>query len=210
LDSSPLEKSISRQLMREFVNTWKNAHPNGTVIYRDLAANGPEPVNTAWIYSSFTPETSRTPEQKATLALSDELIAELEAADEYVIGVAMHNFSIPSVLKLWIDQVVRSGRTFVYAESGPQGLLHGKKATILAATGGVYEAGTRAGALNFIDPYLKTIFGFIGVTDVKFVTAGGTAQVMAGAVDRETFLQPTLELVRTVAGRSNPKDGTLL
>jgi FMN-dependent NADH-azoreductase len=115
-------------------------------------------VETAWIYSSFTPEASRTPEQKATLALSDELIAELEAADEYVIGVAMHNFSIPSVLKLWIDQVVRNGRTFVYGESGPQGLLHGTKATILAATGGVYEAGTLAGALNFIDPYLKTIF----------------------------------------------------
>jgi FMN-dependent NADH-azoreductase len=133
------------------------------------------------------------------LAPSDELIAELERADEYVIGVAMHNFSIPSVLKLWIDQVVRSGRTFAYAESGPQGLLRGKKATILAASGGVYEVGTPASALNFIDPYLKTILGFIGVTDVKFVNAGGAARVMTGVVDRETFLKPTLEAVRTVA-----------
>jgi FMN-dependent NADH-azoreductase len=199
LDSSPLESSISRELTREFVKTWQNAHPNGTVIYRDLAVNPPKPVYPAWIYSSFTPEASRTPEQKAVLAQSDELIAELELANEYVIGVAMHNFSIPSVLKLWIDQVVRAGRTFVYAESGPQGLLHGKKATILTASGGVYEAGTPAGALNFIDPYLKTILGFIGVTDVKSVTAGGAAQVMTGAVDRETFLKPTLEAVRTVA-----------
>jgi FMN-dependent NADH-azoreductase len=111
----------------------------------------------------------------------------------------MHNFSIPSVLKLWIDQVVRNGHTFVYAESGPQGLLQGKKATILAASGGVYQAGTPAGALNFIDPYLKTILGFIGVTDVTFVTAGGAAQVLTGAVDREVFLKPTLERVRTVA-----------
>jgi FMN-dependent NADH-azoreductase len=156
-------------------------------------------LDTAWIYSSFTSEASRTPEQKATLAPSNELIAELESADEYVIGVAMHNFSIPYVLKLWIDQVVRSGRTFVYAESGPQGLLHGRKATILASSGGVYEAGTPASALNFIDPYLKTVLGFIGVTDVKFVTAGGAAQVMTGAMDRETFLKPTWEAVRTVA-----------
>jgi FMN-dependent NADH-azoreductase len=196
LDSSPLESSISRELTREFVKTWQNVHPDGTVIYRDLAANPPKPVDTAWIYSSFTPEASRTPEQKAALAPSDEMIAELLRADEYVIGVAMHNFSIPSVLKLWIDQVVRSGHTF---ESGPQGLLHGKKATILAASGGVYAAGTPASALNFVDPYLKTIFGFIGVTDVKFVTAGGAAQVITGAVDRETFLKPTLEAVRMVA-----------
>jgi FMN-dependent NADH-azoreductase len=186
-------------LTREFVKTWQNSHPDGTVIYRDLAANPPKPVDTAWIYSSFTPEASRTPEQKAALALSDELIAELVHADEYVFGVAMHNFFIPSVLKLWIDQVVRRGQTFVYAESGPQGLLHGKKATILAASGGVYAAGTPASAMNFIDPYLKTVFGLIGVTDVKFVTAGGAAQVMTGAVDRETFLKPTLEAVRTVA-----------
>jgi FMN-dependent NADH-azoreductase len=199
LDSSPLEGSISRELTREFVKTWKNAHPDGTVIYRDLAANPPKPVDTAWIYASFTPEANRTPEQKAALAPSDELIAELERADEYVFGVAMHNFSIPSVLKLWVDQIVRSGRTFVYAESGPQGLLHGKKAAMLAASGGVYQAGTPAGAMNFVDPYLKMILGFIGVTEATFVTAGGAAQVMTGAVDRETFLKPTLERVRTVA-----------
>lgn len=199
LDSSPLETSISRELTREFVKTWKNAHPDGKVIYRNLAAHPPKPVNTAWIYAAYTPEANRTPDQKAALAHSDELIAELDNADEYVFGVAMHNFSIPSVLKLWIDQVVRSGRTFAYAETGPQGLLHGKKATILAASGGVYAPGTAASALNFIDPYLKTILGFIGVTDVKIVTAGGAAQVMTGAVDRETFLKPTLEQVRTVA-----------
>jgi FMN-dependent NADH-azoreductase len=199
LDSSPLESSISRELTREFVKTWQDAHPTGTVIYRDLAANPPKPVDTMWIYSSYTPAASRTAEQKAALAPSEELIAELEGADEYVIGVAMHNFSIPSVLKLWVDQIVRNGRTFVANQSGRQGLLLGKKATILAASGGVYEAGTPASALNFVDPYLKTILGFIGVTDVKFVTAGGVAQVMTGAVDRATFLKPALETVRTVA-----------
>jgi FMN-dependent NADH-azoreductase len=196
LDSSPLESSISRELTREFVKTWKAAHPKGAVIHRDLAANVPKPLDFAWIFSSFTPDASRTPEHDAALALSEELIAELESADEYVFGVAMHNFSIPSVLKLWIDQVVRIGRTVAYGENGPEGLLQGKKATIIIASGGVYEAGTPAEAMNFVDPYLKTILGFIGITDVKFVTAGGAAQIMRGAVDRETFLKPTLERVR--------------
>jgi len=199
LDSSPLESSISRELTRECVEIWKAAHPDGTVIDRDLTTSGLKPLDTAWIYSVHTPEDYRTPEQKASLATSDELIAELEQADEYVFGVAMHNFSIPSVLKLWIDQVVRAGRTFSYTSSSPQGLLQGKKATILVASGGVYEAGSPASAMNFIDPYLKTILAFVGITDVKFVSAGGAAKLMSGTVDRDTFLKPVLEHVRTVA-----------
>lgn len=199
LDSSPLESSISRELTREFVKTWKGAHPDGTVIYRDLAAHPPKPLDAAWVGSVYTPVDARSPEQKAALELSNELIAELEKADEYVLGVAMHNFSIPSVLKLWIDQVVRAGRTFSYGADGAKGLLQGKKATIVIASGGVYELGTPAGAWNFVEPYLKHILGFVGVTDVTFVTAGGASQLMQGKVDRATFLQPVLEQVRTVA-----------
>lgn len=199
LDSSPLESSISRELTREFVKTWKSAHPDGMVIYRDLAAHPPKPLDAAWVGSVYTPVAARTPEQKATLELSDELIAELEKADEYVIGVAMHNFSIPSVLKLWIDQVVRSGRTFAYGAEGAKGQLQGKKATILIASGGVYEPGTPAGTWNFVEPYLKNILNFIGMNDLTFVTTGGAAQLMQGKVDRAAFLQPVLEQVRTVA-----------
>jgi FMN-dependent NADH-azoreductase len=199
LDSSPLEGSISRELTREFVKTWKAAHPDGAVIYRDVAAHTPKPIDAAWIGAGFTPVDSRTAEQKALLAPSEELITELETADEYVFGVAMHNFSIPSSLKLWIDQIARSGRTFAYGESGPKGLLLGKKATILVASGGVYDVGTPMGSYNFVEPYLKAVLGFLGVTDLKFVTAGGAAQVMTGAVDRDTFLKPKLEQVRSVA-----------
>jgi FMN-dependent NADH-azoreductase len=200
LDSSPLASSVSRELTREFVNNWKASHPEGRVIARDLAANPPKPVDQAWVYAAFTPESARQPDQKAALAYSDEGIAELETADEYVIGVAMHNFSIPSVLKLWIDQIVRSGRTFSYSEKeGPKGLLSGKKATVLVATGASYDAGSPYAALNFIDPYLRTILGWIGVTDVKFVTAGGTSQLRSGTVDRGLFLQPHLEQVRSIA-----------
>ncbi len=200
LDTSPLASSVSRELTREFVSNWKASHPTGQVIDRDLAANPPLPVDQAWIYSVYTPDEALQPEQKALLAYSDEAIAELERADEYVIGVAMHNFSIPSVLKLWIDQIVRKGRTFAYGgPEGPKGLLSGKKATVLVATGGVYDLGTPYAALNFIDPYLRTILGWIGVTDIKFVTAGGTSQLMSGTVDRGQFLQPHLDQVRSIA-----------
>jgi FMN-dependent NADH-azoreductase len=200
IDSSPLSSSVSRELTREFVSNWKTAHPAGQVIVRDLAANPPTPIDQAWIHAAHTPSDALQPEQKALLTYSEESIAELVRADEYVIGVAMHNFSIPSVVKLWIDQVVRGGRTFSYGgPDGPKGLLTGKKATILAATGGVYQAGTPMAGFNFIEPYLNTILGFVGVTDVTFLTAGGTQQLMSGKVDRGLFLQPHLEQVRSIA-----------
>jgi FMN-dependent NADH-azoreductase len=198
LDSSPLASSVSRELTREFVSNWKTAHPSGQVIHRDLAANPPKPVDQVWIYSAHTPAEALQPEQKAALAASDEYINELDKADEYVLGVAMHNFSIPSVLKLWIDQIVRNGRTFAYGPDGPKGILSGKKATVLVATGGVYDQGTPYAEMNFIHPYLRTILGFIGITDLTFVTAGGTAQLRSGK-DRGEFLKPHLEQVRSIA-----------
>ena len=198
LDTSPLASSVSRELMREFVSNWKITHPSGQVIYRDLAANPPKSVDQTWIYAVYTPAEALQPEQKAALTFSNECIDELERADEYVFGVAMHNFSIPSVLKLWIDQVVRKGRTFDYGADGAKGLLVGKKATILAATGGVYDPGTPYAGMNFIDPYLRTILGFLGIMNVNFVTAGGTSQLSSGA-DRGEFLKPHLELVRSIA-----------
>jgi len=111
------------------------------------------------------------------ISLSDTLIAELEAADEYVFGVPMHNFSIPSTVKLWIDQIVRAGRTFSYGESGPAGLLKNKKATFLIASGGVYQRGTPTESYDFVEPYLRAIFDFVGVVDTDFIVAGGAAAV---------------------------------
>lgn len=199
IDSSPLPSSVSRELTREFVRTWQARNPGGEVIHRDLAATPPPPIDATWIAGAYTAPGERSAEQASAVALSDELIGELERADEYVIGVAMHNFSIPSVLKLWIDQIARRGRTFTYSESGPRGLLLGKKATIVVASGGVYAPGTPAGAMNYIEPYLKTILAFVGVTDVRFIAAGGTARMISGAVDRLAFLRPALEEVRAAA-----------
>ncbi|HEX6494979.1 MAG TPA: NAD(P)H-dependent oxidoreductase [Acidobacteriaceae bacterium] len=199
LDASPLETSVSRELAREFVATWKSSHPEGTVVYRDLAALTPAPISQAWVHAAFTPADSRTAEQKALLAPSDELIGELQTADEIVIGVPMHNFSVPSALKLWIDQIVRAGRTFTYGANGPKGLLTGKKATLLVASGGVYSPGSPAEAMNFVDPYMKAVLGFIGITNVRSLSVGGVSQLMSGAIDRSTLLQPALEQIRSSA-----------
>jgi FMN-dependent NADH-azoreductase len=191
IDASPMgAASISRQLSAEFVEKWQQAHPDGRVITRDLSAGSIPPVNGAWVGAVYTPAEKRTAEQNAVIALSEELVAELEAADEYVFGVPMHNFSTPSTLKLWLDQVIRVGRTFSYGASGPVGLLKGKKATFLISSGGVYQQGTPMAAYDFVQPYLKVVFGFLGVSDLDFIVAGGASAVMSGKVDRATFIQP--------------------
>jgi FMN-dependent NADH-azoreductase len=199
IDSSPLESSISRELTREFVSTWKTRHPGAGVLYRDLAVDTPPPVTQAWVQAVYTPSDALTAEQKTLLALSDRLIEELLAADELVIGSPMHNFTISSSLKLWIDQVARAGRTFRYTATGPEGLLKGKKAHLLIATGGVYTPGTPYAAYNFVEPYVRTILGFLGITDVNAITAGGVAQLQSGSIDRATLLQPALEQIRGAA-----------
>src|ERR1700682_1514481 len=154
IDSSPLYgRSVSRELTASFVTQWKSSHPDGRVIERDLNATPISPVTSEWVGAAYTPEEARTPEQKELLSLSDSLLAELEHADEYVFGVPMHNFGVPSVLKLWIDQIARVGRTFSYADGTPKGLLVGKKATFLIATGGIYDARTKMASFNFVEPY---------------------------------------------------------
>lgn len=197
IDSSPLgAASISRHLTTEFDQHWKAAHPDGKIITRDLTTSNLVPVSAEWVGAAYTPVDARTAAQVETLAVSDTLIAELEAADEYVIGVAMHNFSIPSVLKLWLDQIVRAGRTFAYIDGAPQGLVKNKKATFLVASGGVYDAGTALASFNFIEPYLRTVFGFIGVTETSFINAGGASAINYGKIDRESFLQPHVESIK--------------
>jgi len=200
LDSSPMgERSVSRKLTGKFADTWLRAHPDGRIIERDLTTLNLGVINGLWIGAAYTPEASRTEEQTAALRLSDGLIAELQEADEYVFGVPMHNFGVPSVLKLWIDQISRVGKTFSYGADGPKGLLTAKKATLLLATGGVYSRGTAMAALDFVTPYLRAVLGFLGITDVTVIVAEGTAQLISGKVDAQTFLAPSLEKVHVQA-----------
>jgi FMN-dependent NADH-azoreductase len=199
IDSSPgYDRSVSRELTTAFVTQWKASHPNGRVMDRDLNATAIPPITAEWVAAVYTPEKARIPQQKELLSLSDSLLAELEQADEYVIGVPMHNFGVPSVLKLWIDQIARVGRTFSYAGGTPKGLLIGKRAIFIIATGGIYDAQTQMASFNFVEPYLRSVFGFLGVADITFLTAGGTGVLNQGH-DRNAFLAPHIQAVQTHA-----------
>jgi FMN-dependent NADH-azoreductase len=197
IDSSPLGRgvSFSRQLTAEFAKQWQLAHPGGDIVSRDLTSTPLPPVDADWVGALFTPEASLNPRQKDVLLISDELIAELERADEYVFGVPMYNFSVPAVLKLWIDQVVRAGKTFSYENGVRSGLLRNKKASFLMASGGVYDPGSPGAAMNFVEPYLRSIFSFMGVTETSFINAYGTSKLMHG-VDRASILQSALASIR--------------
>ena len=196
VDSSPLfDRSVSRELTASFVAHWQASHSGSQVITRDLNRTALSPITEEWIGAVYTPENALTPEQRNVLTFSDTLIAELEQADEYIIGVPMHNFGVPSALKLWIDQVCRRGKTFSYADGKPQGQLLGKKATFLIATGGIYDVGTQMASFNFVEPYLRSVFGFLGVSDITFLTAGGTMSLAQGH-DRTAFLAPHLQSVQ--------------
>ena len=199
VDASPRgDTSISRELSREFVRNWREANPTGKVIARDLTIKSLPPMDAEWVGASFTPAESRTEAQNEVLALSEALIAELRVADEYVVGVPMHNFGVPAVLKVWIDLIVRAGETFSYVHGAPVGLLKNKKVTFVVASGAVYLTGSAMAAYNFVDPYLRTIFGFVGITDTTFLDAGGSMAVMQGKMDRQTFLKPHLNAVQAL------------
>lgn len=205
IDSSPRRAdSVSRQLTTHFATEWKQKHAQGRILQRDLYAGSLPLVDEAMIAAFFTPADSRTPAQKGILAISDTLIDELIEADEYVIGLPMHNFSVPAALKLWIDQIVRAGRTFTYGEKGPVGLLQNKRATILISSGGAYREGTPYAAMNFIEPYLRGIFGFIGIQDITFIWADGLAQAAAGGVNLDEYLKPARDLVARHAVSGSP------
>lgn len=171
LISSPRgDASLSTQVATELANQI----PNARVTVRDLGSAPVPHIGPDFLQANFTPEANRTPEQKATLALSDTLIAELLAADVVVIGAGMINFGPPSGLKAWLDQVIRAGQTFRYGEGGPVGLVTGKKVFLVLATGGIYSSGPLA-PMNHMEPHLQTSLGFLGMTDIEIVRIEGSA-----------------------------------
>ena len=165
------EGSQSTRLANELVAGLLAKNPAAALTVRDLAQK-PHPVlDEAALGALFTPADARSPEQAARAALDDALIAELKAADVVVLGVPMYNFGISSQLKNWIDAIARAKVTFTYTDKGPVGLLTGKKVYVALTRGGLYRntpADTQV-------PYLKTIFSFLGLTDVQFVYAEGLA-----------------------------------
>jgi FMN-dependent NADH-azoreductase len=201
IDSSPMGTlSVSRELSQFYVDCWTNSNSSGTVLRRDLTSTALAPVTGPWITASYSPVNQRTNEQVEILSLSNLLIAELRQADEYVIAFPFHNFNIPSSLKLWLDLLYRVGETFDYIDGKPTGLLPGKKATFIMASGGLYTEGSRLAPLNHATPYLKTIMSIFGVTDVTFLLAGGTKQLRSGEIARDVFMRPHLDTVQAHVG----------
>jgi FMN-dependent NADH-azoreductase len=167
--SARREASHSTRLANRIVQRLRDAAPDATLTVRDLGLK-PHPVlDEAALGALFTPPSQHTPEQADRVALDDALIAEIQAADVVVLGVPMYNFGVPASLKNWIDAIARVGVTFRYSEKGPEGMLKGKKVYVALTRGGKYRdtlADTQV-------PYLKTVFSFLGLTDVAFVYAEG-------------------------------------
>jgi len=174
IDSSARASSVTRRLTAKFAADWRKSHLDGEVIRRDLSATFFPLITDDWT-ATYLEESKLTPAQRAYLSTSDELIAELKAADTIVIGAPMYNFSIPSLLKAWIDQVVRLGKTISYGPNGPQGLLAKKKVFVITSRGGAYQGSERE-ALDFQEPYLRVVFGYMGLTDVAFIHAENQAR----------------------------------
>ncbi|MBC7366079.1 MAG: NAD(P)H-dependent oxidoreductase [Undibacterium sp.] len=177
LDASPRgARSHSRQLGREFVATWQASHPTGLVVIRDLAATPPPFVSEPWVEGAFTPPAGHSPAAQAAMTISNAYVDELLAATEIVITTPLYNLSIPAVLKAWIDQIVRFGRTFEKAPQGFNGLVTGKKVRVLVASGSDFRPAMSGGGYNFLEPYLRAVLGFIGLTEVEFVYAHSLSQ----------------------------------
>lgn len=164
--SARRDGSITRGLNDRVINHMTDtAAPH--VITRDLADNPLPQITEDWIGANFTPDTERTEHQRALLAQSDTLVAEIEAADLLVIGLPIYNFGIPAALKAWVDLVARAGRTFRYTADGPVGLLTGKRAIVTVASGG-----TQAGSdIDFATGYIRHVLGFLGIEDVDIIAA---------------------------------------
>src|SRR5258706_9351699 len=181
IDSSARRtSSVSRQLTAKFAEEWKKSHPDGEVIQRDLSATALPLITDDW-GATYLDDSQLTLAQRSYLSTSDQLIQELAAADTVVIGAPMYNFTIPSSLKAWIDQVVRLGKTIGYGPNGPQGLLTKKRVVVITSRGGDYEKGTSREAFDFQEPYLRHILGFIGLTDVTFIHAENQSRDQAAA-----------------------------
>ena len=176
--------STSRKLTALFIEHWHAAHPDGRVVTRDLARTPLPYVDLPWIGGAFAPPEKHSPESATAIAVSNELVGELKAADHIIIGTPMYNFSIPAALKAWIDHIVRVGVT---VSSDNVGLLTGKKATIILASGGDFSPGSPVEKYNQASGYLRQVLAWIGITDVEIILAGRARAGVEGETAVEQF-----------------------
>jgi FMN-dependent NADH-azoreductase len=176
IDSSVLgTQSVSRQLTAEIVAEWRANHPGTQVDYLDLAVDTPSHLSAESLGFRLPADAQLSEAQKRENAVSEALVSQFLAADVIVVGAPLYNFSVPSQLKAWIDRVAQVGRTFKYTEKGPVGLAGGKTVIVASSRGGVYSTSDGGLAMEHQESYLKVVFGFFGITDVRFVRAEGVA-----------------------------------
>jgi FMN-dependent NADH-azoreductase len=193
--SSPRgEASLSTRVARTLAEAIADG-ADGSLTVRDLGANPPAHIDSEFVVAATAPADEPTAAQKAAAAESDRLIAEIAAADTVVIGAAMINFAVTSPLKSWFDRVAVRGKTFRYTETGPEGLLKGKKAYVVLASAGIYSDGP-AKPIDFALPYIRHMLGFIGITDVEVIRVEGLA---FGAEATEKAVNDAMERAASLA-----------
>jgi FMN-dependent NADH-azoreductase len=174
--SGRVTRSVTRQLTSRITAGWRTVHPQGAVLDRDIGLAAPPALDETWISAAFAPSSSRTPAMQDTLTLSETLVDELFRADAIVFGVPLYNFGMPGALKCWCDMIVRVGRTFDFqphAEQSYRPLLPAKPVTIVISAGdGDVHPGGPLEHLNFLEPHLATILGFVGLSDITFIRVG--------------------------------------
>ncbi len=176
VDSSILQaNSVSRQLSAEVVAQWLEKRPDTTVEYLDLAVAAPNHFNADALGIKSGAQANPTAAQRHENEVSEQLVSQFLAADVIVIGAPFYNFSIPTQLKAWIDRLAQVGRTFKYTDKGPVGLAAGKTVIVASTRGGVYSTSAGGQAMEHQESYLKVIFGFFGISDVRIVRAEGVA-----------------------------------
>jgi len=186
IETSPRgDYSISRNMTSRFVAEWRAAHPSGEVVIRDLMATELPFVTAPWLQAYFTPSGQHSPDMKNALRLSDLLVGELLAADHIVIATPVYNYNIPAVLKAWVDHIIRKGLTLGF---DGKGLVTGKKATVLIASGGVYTEDSPIRDRDIATQYLRLLLSVIGITDVTFVAGGGAKVVDLREQTMDEFL----------------------
>ena len=183
------KESHSKNLASEYERYWQKKYPDSTIILRDLSSSNIPHLSQSFIEAMFMPEENRTSTHHESLILSNILIDELKSADTLLLSVPMYNFSIPSSLKAYIDHISRIGETFSMDESGFIGLITGKKLIIAAAYGAEFSD---MKAMDFVEPYLKSLFGFLGFTDIEYYAIEGTSMLSAEElnikIDRKTHV----------------------
>ncbi|HWI80400.1 FMN-dependent NADH-azoreductase [Ramlibacter sp.] len=197
VDSSVLgDNSVSRQLTERLVAQWQATHPGTTVEYLDLALEAPTHLSADSLGFRLGPDAAGLSDaQRRENEVSERLVTQFLAADAVVVGAPMYNFSIPSQLKSWIDRIAQVGRTFRYTETGPQGLAGGKTVIVASSRGGVYSTNPALAGLDHQEAYLRTVFGFFGITDLRFVRAEGVAMGEAAKNEALANAQAAIDTV---------------